>query len=116
MNPEKKTAIFADGINFSKPTEGTPEWIKGKISVRVENFYAWAKQHVNQNGFVNLDLKKSKEKGTLYLQLNDWKPEIKKPNFSAGEVDPEQVVGNFEDTTTSPDENGRVIDTDSIPF
>ena len=24
--------IFADGIRFIKPTEKTPEWIKGRVS------------------------------------------------------------------------------------
>lgn len=111
MEQEKKEVIFADGIMFTKKRDGAPDFVKGGVSVRVEDFYAWAKQHVNQNGFVNLDLLKSKEKGTLYFKLNDWKKPIPKPDFSAGEV-AEPLV----DTTTSKGHNGEMIDTEDIPF
>lgn len=87
MEQEKKEVIFADGIMFTKKRDGAPDFVKGGVSVRVEDFYSWAKQHVNQNGFVNLDLLKSREKGTLYFKLNDWKKPIPKPDFSAGEVE-----------------------------
>jgi hypothetical protein len=36
----------------------------------------WIKENLNEKGYVNLDLKKSKE-GKIYLQKNDWKPEQK---------------------------------------
>jgi len=72
----KKDPIFPNGIIFKRPKEGAPEWIKGSLSIKVDEAIEFLKAHAN-NGWVNLDLKKSKEKGTLYLQLNDWKPEPK---------------------------------------
>ncbi len=63
--------IFADGIRFEKPREGAPEFVKGKLSFKVEEAVAFLKGNVNDKGWVNLDLKKSKE-GKLYLELNTY--------------------------------------------
>lgn len=106
MNEEKKI-VFADGITFTKKRDGAPEFVKGGVSVRVEQFYTWAKEHVNQNGFVNLDLLKSKEKGTLYFRLNDWKP---KANPNMGEV-ANPLINGCKDCTTEKECNLH-----SIPF
>lgn len=112
---EDKKVEFAQGIIFEKPREGAPEWIKGRISVRVEIFHEWARQHVNQNGFVNMDLKKSKEKGTLYLQLNSWKP-TPKADPAMGEVT-QPLVDIKPDTMTSPGYKGEpAIDVSEQPF
>lgn len=100
MENEKKAVVFADGIVFTKKRDGAPDFVKGGVSVRVEQFYTWAKQHVNQNGFVNLDLLKSREKGTLYFKLNTWKKDIPKPEFG-------EVAEPLVDTKTSKGYNGN---------
>lgn len=73
---EEKGKTFADGIRFEAPSdvqkEKTP-WIKGKISVKVEEFIGFLRKHETAGGWVNLDLKKSKG-GKLYIELNTWKP------------------------------------------
>jgi len=74
---EKKEYIFPDGIMFTLPADNAPEWVKGKLSIQPDKFVAWAKQYESERGWVNLDLKKSKEKQTYYLQLNTWKPSEK---------------------------------------
>lgn len=71
--PNKKP-IFIDGMNFNLPTGNTPDFIKGKISINLDQFLAFAEQYVNEDGYLNIDLKKSK-KGKLYLQLNTWRPQ-----------------------------------------
>lgn len=81
---EKK---FADGIRFERPKEGSPEFVKGRISIQVDMFVKWVQENKNDKGWVNLDLLKSKEKGTLYLQLDNWK----KPDASQGEVNPATI-------------------------
>ena len=65
--------IFADGIYFDAPREGAPEFVKGKVSIKVDKALLFLKQHENEKGYVNLDLLKSKE-GKLYFQLNTWVP------------------------------------------
>lgn len=78
---------FAEGIYFSKPKEGTPEFIKGRISVKVADFIAFAQKHEKKNGYIDIDLMKSK-KGTLYLKLNTWQPEKKESEDIVEASDP----------------------------
>lgn len=64
--------IFIDGLKFDKPNEGAPEFIKGKLSIHAERLTKFIAEHKNENGYINIDLKKSKE-GKLYLALNNYK-------------------------------------------
>jgi len=64
--------IFADGLIYKAPRQGAPEYVKGSLSVKVDEFKAFLDKH-NNNGWVNLDFLKS-QKGTLYFALNNWKP------------------------------------------
>lgn len=63
---------FTDGLIFKKPRENAPEFIKGSLSVKVDDFIEYLKKN-ESNGWVNIDLKVSKE-GKYYAELNDWKP------------------------------------------
>ncbi len=63
--------IFTEGIIFTKPNENAPEFIKGKLSFKVEEAVAFLKKHKSESGWVNCDLKKSRE-GKLYLTLNTF--------------------------------------------
>lgn len=70
---EEKEKIFGDGIFIKKPREGAPDFVKGSISINVNQFLTFLDTHKNETGYVNLDILKS-EKGTLYTTLNTWKP------------------------------------------
>lgn len=72
MSEEKREVIFADGFIFKKPREGAPDFVKGDISIKVGEFIEFLNKH-NNNGWVNLNLKKS-QGGKLYVDLNTWKP------------------------------------------
>lgn len=91
---EKK---FVTGVFVSRK-ETAPEFIKAKLSF-TEKFIDYLKENFNAKGYVNLDLKESKE-GKLYLDLNEWKPQ-------------EQSQNN--DNFTIP-EDTQEIQSDSIPF
>lgn len=73
MPENKKEVIFPNGIIFKKPREGVPEYVKGHLSFKVDEACSFLQEHAN-SGWVNLDIKMSKEK-KLYLQLNTWKKE-----------------------------------------
>jgi len=64
--------IFIDGMKFERPSPKCPEWIKGKISVKVDEFLTFAKKNENDRGYLNIDLKLSKD-NNLYLELNTFK-------------------------------------------
>lgn len=71
MDSEKQ---FVEGIFVERPSENAPEFIKAKLSVKPAELMPFLEKHVNNAGFVNLDLKESKA-GKLYLEVNSWKPE-----------------------------------------
>ena len=75
---EKKEAIFPKGIFCDRPKDGAPEFIKAKIAIKVDEAITFLETYKNQRGYVNLDLKKSRE-GKLYLQLNTFVADLKRP-------------------------------------
>lgn len=52
-----------------------------KISINYNKFVQEAQQHLNQKGYINLDINKRKTEGkygeTHYATLNEWTPEKK---------------------------------------
>lgn len=75
MEPTKKEKVFAAGAIFKRKNENAPDFVKGHISIKVDEFTAFIAKH-NNKGWVNLDLKESQGK-KLYLELNEWKPKDK---------------------------------------
>ena len=69
MSDEK---VFTDGLIFKLPRDGAPDFVKGSLSVKVDEFKAWLDTHVD-NGWVNIDLKVS-QGGKAYAEKNTWKP------------------------------------------
>lgn len=63
---------FATGLYYELPNEKAPEWVKGKISVKVSEFIPFLEAHVNGGGYVNLDVLEAKS-GKLYVVLNEYK-------------------------------------------
>jgi hypothetical protein len=82
---EKKETIFADGFIFKKPHEKAPDFVKGEISIKVDEFISFLQKN-NNKGWVNLNLKKSKG-GKLYVDLNNWTPEKKEDGPEITEED-----------------------------
>lgn len=64
--------IFAEGLHWELPSQGAPDFVKGKLSVRVKDFIEFLKVHVNERGFVNIDIKQSKG-GNYYCELNQYR-------------------------------------------
>ena len=93
--------IFTTGLVFKLPSEKAPDFVKGKLSIKVDEFTAWLQGHVNNNGWVDIDIKESKG-GKIYCELNTYKPE--RPNIETKEDVP---------TVEYPEDE---IDPSSIPF
>lgn len=69
MSTEK---IFASGFTF-KREENAPDFVIGSLSLEVSKAIEFIKEH-SSNGWVNLDVKKSKG-GKIYVELNTYKKE-----------------------------------------
>jgi len=57
-----------DGFRFEKNPKA-PDWILSTLSLEVEPFSKWADQKKNQKGWVNFDLKQTKD-GRFYFEFN----------------------------------------------
>ena len=89
--------IFADGIYFKEPSERAPEYIKGSISFKVEEVKKFLDAHVNNAGYVTVDIKVSKG-GKTYCALNTFVPQ--KPNMERESVTVD--ISKQDDETSIP--------------
>jgi hypothetical protein len=64
---------FAKGFYFDDPHAKAPDFVIGKVSVKVQDAIAFLQQHQNNKGYVNLDIKRSRE-GKPYMALDTWQP------------------------------------------
>jgi hypothetical protein len=93
MQQEEK--IFADGFVF-KRNEKAPDFVVGRISIKVEEAIAFMKQH-QKNGWINLGVKTARS-GNHYIELDtfeakskdsaveNYEVKAKKPNTAAQQV------------------------------
>jgi hypothetical protein len=65
--------IFAAGIYAEPPHPNAPEFVKARISIKVQDAIAFLKEHEKQSGYVDLDIKESRE-GKWYVSLNEYQP------------------------------------------
>ena len=59
---------------FAKRNEKAPEFVICGLSVKTDDFIQFLKENTNEKGYVNLQVRKSKEKGTLYAVLDTFEP------------------------------------------
>jgi hypothetical protein len=67
----EKEKVFAKGFSF-KRNDNAPEFVVGRLSVKIEEAIEFMKQHDNK-GWVNLNIKKS-QGGAYYLELDTYQP------------------------------------------
>lgn len=80
--------IFVGGLIYKDPNDTAPKWLKGKLSVKVDEFKKFLDEH-NNNGWINIDLKVS-QGGKAYAELNTWRPDKEKqkePEEEAIDID-----------------------------
>ena len=69
-----KEKIFIDGLFFKQPREGSPEFVKGQISILRKDLGNFLRSRDEE--WINIDVKESKN-GKIYCELNTWKPDAK---------------------------------------
>jgi hypothetical protein len=70
---------FVNGMIVKKPNSNAPEWVKAKVSIKLDDFKGWIGGFVKANPddeWINIDIKES-QKGTWYAERDTWKPEKK---------------------------------------
>ena len=70
---EKQETVFVDGLFFNKKHENAPDFVKGGISMKVDEIVPFLEKHKNSDGYVKADLLVSRE-GKLYFKLNTFVP------------------------------------------
>ena len=109
MEETRKEAQFVDGMMFSKPHDNAPDFVKGQISIRVDEMIASLQKYRKADGWVNIDMKKSRG-GKLYFEYNTWSPPADASNpVTASEPAPQAPAG-------TPEYPADDIDPADIPF
>ena len=71
---ENKPKVFVEGVRFFKPNEKAPTWIKGNVTINLQELREFIKKQDFKEPVMRIDLCKSEKKGTYYFTLNEWKP------------------------------------------
>lgn len=79
---EKQEIIFVDGVKVKQRFDG----LLG-VTFKLDYFNKFAEAHSN-NGYLNIDICKSKDKDVWYARLNTWKPEKAKDELIGEEEIP----------------------------
>lgn len=67
--------IFIDGIKAKQQLFKDDKFIF-KLNIKYDKFVESIGDHINEDGYVNLDICESKS-GNWYIKLNEWKPQGK---------------------------------------
>jgi hypothetical protein len=89
MSNEK---VLADGVLFKKPHENAPDFVKGKLAIKMKELIEFAKIY-HKDGWLNLDLLESKA-GKYYAVLDTFEP---KKQDSSSPDEPLPPSGDFDD-------------------
>ena len=65
--------FYAKGL-FAKRNEKAPEFVLCSLSIKTDDFIQFLKENTNDKGYVNLQVLKSREKGTIYAILDTFEP------------------------------------------
>jgi hypothetical protein len=68
--------VFAKGLYAKAKNEKAPAFVKGSLSIKVEDFITFLNEHKNEQGYVNLDLLENKTDPSKWnATINDFKPD-----------------------------------------
>jgi hypothetical protein len=101
--------IFTQGLFFNLPHAKAPEYVKGKLSIKADEFIEFLNANKNEKGWVTIDLKVG-QSGKAYGELNTWTPE--QQQAPTQKVETKQNINAY-DTVEYPEEE---IDLSQIPF
>ena len=68
--------IYPKGLYMDKKREGAPSYVKGKLSIKAQDFVTFLKenkQYINDKGYMRFDLLLSEKDGRLYFTVDTYK-------------------------------------------
>ena len=92
---EKK---YAKGL-FAKRNDKAPDFVVCSLSFKTDEFIQFLRENTNDKGYVNLQVLKSKDKGTLYAVLDNFEPKTT--------TAPTQVKKSVKTQENDPFQNGN---------
>ena len=92
---------------FAKRNEKAPEFVVCNLSFKTDEFIQFLKENTNDKGYVNLQVLKSKGKGTMYSVLDTFEPNAN--------TAPTQEKKSVKMQKNNPFQNGDSGD-DEMPF
>ena len=113
---EKKERVFADGFSFRKPTGDAPEYVVGRLSLKVEEAIAFINKHKNANGWINLSILIGRS-GNPYVELDTYEPKKEEePTEVKPKAKPKAKLGNIEQNFQEDAIREMEEDDDELPF
>lgn len=112
METEKQ---FVPGVFIKLPPDAAPSFILLNMAFKPHEFFTWCQDRMDEKGWVNIQVKKS-QKGTIYAELDTWKPK-KIVDTDTGEVlPPELQPRTLTDEQKATMTVEQVADLSDIPF
>ncbi len=76
-NNTQNENTFSKGLFIKMPPNNAPDFVLLNISVKPNEFFQWCQQFLTEEskGWVNIQIKRSKDGSKIYGQLDTWKPE-----------------------------------------
>jgi len=84
--------IFADGIYFDR-RENAPEFVIGRLSMKVNKVKPFLDAHVNEKGYVNMNILMSRS-GGYYIEKDNWQPKKQEDGTWTPKVEESPIVDN----------------------
>lgn len=105
--------IFADGFYFER-RENAPDFVIGRLSVKVNKAKDFLDAHTNEKGYVNLNILRSKD-GGAYMELDTWTPKKQENGQWTPRPQTQKQIDEMKNRTDIeyPEED---ISVDDIPF
>ena len=112
-NNNSNNKILVNGLYFKLPHINAPEFVKGKLSITVNEFVQFINNN-QKNGYINIDLLVSKA-GAPYAILDTWEPNQDNTNINNTPTPQvtKQPIEQQQEMDTKSDEE---INIENIPF
>lgn len=72
MQQGQQQKVFANGMIVKPRHPNAPDYVKGNLSIKVDEFIQTLQQN-NNNGWVNISIKQS-QNGKNYAEIDTWRP------------------------------------------